>query len=361
MALTWANIRSLAIFFGPILLPKAIGYYKSLRAARARANLPIVAVPAHIQGVLALLASTALFLLVRSTPFFAPENVFQATQSRLQINTDVLFNRLRSLRPDNVLTPDDEALRSKFVNLESRLLYFQYGPDVLAACPFCSSDDPGSYFYYALPALLAPHVLNLLVLAAATSRLFSGHHGPRWRPRVTLAVVGLALLDVYLLSAYDARANAAALRLSELDFYFWSARALRLVALAALDAGLAFVLYLSSTNRAFSTLAASPAARVDGLARGITLVRRRVSALYFVRSATAWDENLRSRSDAWWARDARFMGEVMQEPEVAESVNDAIGSGRVDLEKINSEAEGYVRAALQPPPKEGEAPVTMVG
>ncbi|KAL2759858.1 hypothetical protein ACRALDRAFT_1054194 [Sodiomyces alcalophilus JCM 7366] len=361
MALTWANIRSLAIFFGPILLPKAIGYYKSLRAARSRTNLPIVPVPAQIQNVLVLLASAALFLLVRSTPFFAPENVFQATQSRLQINTDVLFNRLRSLRPDNVLLPDDEALRAKFVNLESRLLYFQYGPEALAACPFCASDEPRSYFYYALPALLAPHVLNLLLLAAATSRLVSGHHGPAWRPRVTLAAVGLALLDVYLLSAYDARANAAAVRLSELDFYYWSARALRLVALAALDAGLAFVLYLSSTNRAFSTLGSSPRARIDALARGVTLARRRTMALFFVRNATAGDETLRSRSDAWWGRESRFMADVMREPEVIESVNDAIGNGRLNLEKMEGEAEGYVRAALQPAQKGSEAPVTVVG
>lgn len=282
------------------------------------------------------------------------------TQSRLQINTDVLFNRLRSLRPDNVLTPDDEALRSKFVNLESRLLYFQYGPEVLA-CPFCSSDEPRSYFYYALPALLAPHVFNLLLLSAATSRLVSGHHGPRWRQRVTLAAVGLALLDVYLLSAYDARVNAAALRLSELDFYFWSARAVRLVALAALDAGLAFVLYLASTNRAFSTLASSPRARIDALARGITLARRRTAALSFVRNAVAWDETLRSRSDAWWGREARVMDEVMQEREVVECVNDALGSGRIDIGKIQGEAEGYVRAALQPAPKVHEAPVTVVG
>jgi hypothetical protein len=103
--------------------------------------------------------------LVKSLPALSPENLFTRTESRLQIPTDVLFNRVAALRPDNRLTRSDEVLRTKFVNLESRLLYLQYGPDALANCPFCASDDPRTYLWYAVPAIVAPHRITQIEIA----------------------------------------------------------------------------------------------------------------------------------------------------------------------------------------------------
>ncbi|KAM0538060.1 hypothetical protein ACHAO2_005104 [Verticillium nonalfalfae] len=351
------GVRSLVIFFGPILLPKAYAYYQNLKKARAQAALPIRPVTRPALRTIFFLSFLAFLLVVKATPLFAPENIFALTQSRLQIPVDVLFNRLAALRPANILTPRDEALRARFVNLESRLLYFQFGPAAIADCPFCRSDDPKSYAYYALPAIIAPHLLNLIALAAAASRPFAGPHGPPWRTTVTVAATALAALDVYLVTAYNPRPNAAALRLGEIDTFHWTARSLRLVALAALDLALAAALYLSSTNRAF---AAPPpaAARLERVNRALATVRSKMTAFGIVRNAGVRDEGLRSRQSGYWAHEVRIMGEVMEEREVVEGVNDAIGSGRVDIERIERDAEEYARSVLQ---AEEEAPVTMVG
>lgn len=340
------SVRSLLLFFGPILLPKAIAYYRSARAASAARNLPLRPVPPRIRLALALLAALALGCLVKSFPPFAPENLFASTDSRLQIPVDVLFNRVAQGRAGNALTKLDQRLRTRFVNLESRLLYFQFGPDVVAGCPFCSADEPKSYFYYALPGLLWPHIANLFVVALVTSPSLTGQHGGQWRSLATIAGCALAGLDVWLVSSYNHQANARALRLPNIDFFFWNHRVYRLLAFAALDAALAFVLFLSSTNRAFVKLP-STAQRLDTANRAVALVRSKLSALGIVKNTALRDEDLRSRSQAYWAHEVRLMSEVMEERDVIEGVNDALGN-RIDIQTITRDAEAYAQNVLQP-------------
>ncbi|KAG6020652.1 hypothetical protein E4U41_002771, partial [Claviceps citrina] len=181
-ALPWESIRSLLICFAPFLLPKAISWYRSLRASTTSHGLPIQPTPPGVRLGLGLLFALSAVYLVQTLPPFAPENLFLGTQSRLQIPVDVLFSRVSTLlrrggnssssNEDNsnsnyihALTRSDLALRAKFVNLESRLLYLQFGPAVLADCPFCHVDDPSSYFHYALPSILWAHLANLIVIA----------------------------------------------------------------------------------------------------------------------------------------------------------------------------------------------------
>jgi hypothetical protein len=336
----------LAIFFGPILLPKAIGYYNSVRRASRVRGLPIQKVPVPVQAALYLLSSLCFFYLVQTLPYFAPENLFTTTDSRLQIPVDVLFNRVTAIRPGNALTASDQALRAKFVNMESRLLYFQFGPDVLADCPFCNSDEPKSYLYYALPDILWPHIANLLVLAVVTSPSWTARYGLQWRTSATIGAAVVAALEVYLVSAYNYQLNAKALRLPELDMFYWSMRTYRYLALAALDGSLAWVLYLSSTNRAFAQPPA-PSQRVDEATRTLFNVKSRLNALAIVRNTTMRDEDLRSRSQAYWAHEVRLMGEVMEEREVIEGVNDAL-SNRLNIQAITQDAESYAASVLQP-------------
>ncbi|KAH8706394.1 hypothetical protein BGZ61DRAFT_350558 [Ilyonectria robusta] len=346
MAIPWDSIRSLVLFFGPVLLPKAISYYRSLRAASAARSAPIQPVPPPIRLALALLGGLALACLVKTLPVFAPENLFLATQSRLQIPVDVLFNRVAAGRPHNILTLVDERLRARFVNLESRLLYFQFGPEVVARCPFCSADEPKSYFYYALPALLWPHIANLVVIAVVTSSSLTGRHGGQWRSLATIGACVIAALDVWLVSSYNYQANARALRLPDIDFFFWDLRVYRLLAVAALDAVLAWLLYLSSTNRAFVE-PPSVAQRVDMANRTLLLVRSKLSALGIVKNTALRDEDLRSRSQAYWAHEVRLMSEIMEEREVIEGVNDALGN-RIDIQTITRDADSYAQNVLQP-------------
>ncbi|KLU89648.1 hypothetical protein MAPG_08619 [Magnaporthiopsis poae ATCC 64411] len=196
VTLSWGTIKSLLIVFGPFFLPKILSLYRRVRYARNQPGAqPIRPLPPGALRALVLLAAVSIAFLVKSLPIpgLTPENVFVLTDSRLQIPTDVLFNRLASLRPDGVLTARDESLRVRFVNLESRLLYLTFGPAALADCAFCNSDEPNSYLVYALVDVLAPHLLNVALLTLATSKNLSGGG---WRGRALLASAVLTAIDL---------------------------------------------------------------------------------------------------------------------------------------------------------------------
>ncbi|KAJ9165213.1 Chorismate synthase protein [Coniochaeta hoffmannii] len=341
--ISWGTIKSLLLFFGPLVLPKAIGYYRSARAAPSQHGLTVRPLsPTVFRSLLALLLVSLVFL-VKTLPIFAPENIFRTTQSRLQIPVDVLFTRLSAVRP---LTAADTTLRSRFVNLESRLLYIQHGPDALSTCPFCTADEPRSYLFYGLPAILAPHLFNLAVLALATSSTLSGREASSWRRAATLAAVTLAAADVYLASTYPYQSNARALRLEDVDFFFWAARARRYVCLALLDGAVAWVLYLSSTNRAF-VIPPTPAERIEAATRILGGAKSKLNAVGIVKNTAIRDEELRARTQAYWAHEGVVMRDVMEEREVVEGVNDALAN-RIDIRGIERDAETYAANVLLP-------------
>ena len=344
--LTCRSIKSLLIFFGPLLLPKAISYYRSVRAAPQMHGLKVCPLPPRILHAILLLTAVAALFLLRTLPILSPENIFQATQSRLQIPADVLFTRLSTLRPSNTLTPTDLALRARFASLESRLLYLHHGPATLASCPFCTPDDPRAYLYYALPALLTPHLVNLVTITLATSSLLT--RAPRlaggWRTPATLAAVAIAFLDIYLVSTYNHTANARALRLGEMEPFFWSARRTRYALLAALDLALAALLYLTATQRAF-VAPPSAAERVEGCARALAGTKGKVNAAGVVKNTVLRDEELRGRGNAYWAHEVRLMREMMEEREVVEGVQDALVN-RIDIAHVERDAEAYAKAVL---------------
>lgn len=335
------SARSLGIFFAPILIPKALSYYRSIRTASSQRGIPISPVPRNVQSALGLLAMISAIFLVKSLPLFRPDDVFTLTQSRLQIPVDVLFNRVAAARSNNTLTTQDQVLRAKFVNLESRLLYFQFGPTVMSECSFCSSDEPKSYLYYALTTLLWPHVVNLIALSMATSFNWTGRPGSQWRSTMTLAAAAIAGLDVYFLSAYNYQANARATRLADIDFFHWTFRSYRCIALAALDATLAWVLYLSSTNRAFAQLPA-PAERVEDVGRRLRVVNSKLHALGIIKNTSSRDEELRDMVQSYWNHEVVFMGKAMEEREVVEGMNDAL-SNRIDIATMAKDADAYAK------------------
>ncbi|PHH91816.1 hypothetical protein CDD83_10239 [Cordyceps sp. RAO-2017] len=349
MSIPWDSIRSLLLFFGPMLIPRAIVYYRSVRSAASRpgGGARVQPVPGRIRLALALLLGVVGVCLAKALlPGLAPENIFRRTQSRLQIPVDVLFNRLAALRPGGALTRRDEALRAKFVNLESRLLYLQFGPAVLADCPFCNADEPRSYLYYALPELLAAHLANFFAVALATSAAWTGVHGARWRLPAALAAGFLACADAYLLGSYNHQANARALRLNDVAHFFWAARAGRLVALAGLDALLAGLVFLSASQRAF-VRPPTPAERVDAAGRALLAVKSKMSAVGIVKNTALRDDELRARAHAYWAHEVRLMGEAMEERDVVEGINDALAK-RIDMQTILRDAEAYAQTVLQP-------------
>ncbi|KAK4214459.1 hypothetical protein QBC37DRAFT_421186 [Rhypophila decipiens] len=344
--LSWGTVKSLLIFFGPVLIPKAISFYRSLKNAPKIHGLKIQPCPSAVFRSILLLLTLSIIFLVRTLPIFSPENVFAVTQSRLQIPSDVLFNRLSSIRPNGSLNEFDIALRNKFVNMESRLLYLQLGPRVLAECPFCSADEPNSYMYYALPDILWPHLFNWAVVALVTSRLVTGRVGAQWRGYATIAGILIAALDVYLVVTYNYATNRRMTRLQDLDFFYWKARFGRAVALAGLDTLLGLVMYLSSTNRAFVN-PPSPAERIEGVTRVLGGVKGKINALGVVKNTASRDEELRARSTAYWNHEVRLMRDVMEEREVIEGMSNAL-ENRIDIETITRDADLYAANMLQP-------------
>ncbi len=317
-----------------------------MRAAPKVHGLKIQPAPAAVTRSLFILFLVAAVFLIRTIPLFSPENAFVATQSRLQIPVDVLFTRLSSLRPNGALTTSDAALRARFVNLESRLLYLQFGPTVLAGCAFCSSDDPRSYLYYALPDLLAPHLFNLAIIALVTSHLVTGRDGAAWRTAATIAAVGVAVADLYVVSTYNYQLNSRALRLNEMDFFFWNARVWRAVALAGLDGLLGWLVWLSATNRAFVN-PPTAAERVEMTTRALAGVKGKLNAAGVVKNTAIRDEELRARGHMYWSHEVRLMMDVMEDREVIEGVNDAL-QNRIDIQAISRDAEAYAQNVLKP-------------
>lgn len=347
------------LFFGPLLLPKAIGYYRSFRAGPAARGVAIKPLPPKVLRSLTLLGLATIIYLGLSLPLFAPDNIFVRTQSRLQIPTDVLFNRLAALRPGKALTDTDTYLRAKFVNLESRLLYLQLGPNVLTDCPFCSAEDPRTYLYYAVPGLLAPHLFNLVVLSIATSGLMTGPEGSKWRTPAVLASAAVAAFDVYFVTSYNYQVNSRATRLADLDMFYWSVRIYRLVTFALINSAFATLLYLSSTNRAFAA-PPSPAERVESVTRQLMMTKSKLNALGIVKNTAIRDEELRERMQSYWQHEGRLMREVMEDREVVEGVNDAL-SNRINITGITQDAETYATNILPPQPQQHAPEPVSVG
>ncbi|CZS98675.1 uncharacterized protein RAG0_07302 [Rhynchosporium agropyri] len=345
MAISWGTIKSLLMLFGPILIPKGISYYRSIRNAPTIHGIYIRPVPPHVFRALTILFVASAVFLLKTLPIFGAENIFTLTQSRIQTPTDVLFTRLSALRPAG-LTANDNLLRGRLNSLDSRLLFFQHGPDVLSECTFCNADDPNSYLYYSLPSILAPHLINLVILALVTSGLLTGKEGAIWRTTATTGAASLALLEIYLVASYQPQVNARAVRAEDLDFFFWKMRVYRGVGLAALDALLGWVLYLSSTNRAFVTPLTTPE-RIEVSSRILDAARAKLNATVILRNTIQRNEDLRNMNSAYWAHEGQVMGGVMEERAVIEGVNNAL-ENRIDMARISADAEGYVKGIFSP-------------
>ena len=178
------------------------------------------------------------------------------------------------------------------------------------------------------------------------SGLFTGKEGAVWRTTATVGAAALALAEVYFLSSYNHQDNARATRLEDIDAFFWKMRVYRGVGIAALDGILGWMLYLSSTNRAFLN-PPSTAERVESSTRVLEVARSKMSAMGIVRNTINRDEELRSRSQGYWVHEGRMMGELMEEREVIEGVNNALES-RINLQTITADAEAYAQNVLGP-------------
>lgn len=343
------RIQSLAIFFGPLLLPKVLGYYRSIRSRPASQIKPLATKTSY---ALAVLFISGLIAFISTFPLFSPENIFRLTQSRLQTSGGVLLTRLAALRST---TDVDQKLRQLFDDggLESRLLYARFGPNVLLECPFAEPKDKDAgqtYLLYAAPSILAPHILHLVALGVATSGLLSGPEGAKWRTVATIAGLVLGVAEFYFVATYDSTANARSTRLNEIDFVYWKLQVYRGLAIAALDGLLGWMIWLQATGRAF--IAPVPVGeKLMNVGRVFEGVMGKTRGLGIVRNGVVRNAEMRRKFDGYWVKEGEVMKDVFEEPEVLEAQRSALR--RLDAQRIGREADGFLDGIFgsMPPPQ----------
>ena len=340
----YRSLQTLVFTVAPLVLPRLYSFYRTQRILSQSSPIPLQPVPRAAYRALNVLFFVAFVALVSTIPSLAPENIFTVTSSRLQTPNDVLFTRLSSLRPGQLLSNSDRLLKPRLASLEARCLYLTYGPDVLTHCPFCVSDEPTTYFYYALPSILLPHFFHLFALGMATSGAVSSKYGSRWRTIAVMMGAALALGECYVTGSYDGKANARALRPEDLDHFYWRMRTLRGITICVSDAAFAALLWAASTNRIFALPPAS-SERTETAMKVLENARGRLSALGILRNAAVRDNNLRRTGEEYWKKEGVIMEEVMGEREVVEGVRSAL-SGRIPMAKVEKEASMYAEGIV---------------
>jgi hypothetical protein len=196
-----------------------------------------------------------------------------------------------------------------------------------------------TYFYYALPSIVIPHILHTFALGLATSTAIAGNYGNRWRGLAAIFGIGQAASEMWLFGTYDWKANARKLRAEEYIHWYWRVRVYRGVIIALADACFAGLLWLSSTNRMF-VIPPSPAERMETAMRLLEQARGKLNAVGIMRNVTSREEGLRRKSDAYWRNEVQVMGEVMDEREVIEGVRNAL-DGRIHVQTVEEDARKY--------------------
>ena len=196
-----------------------------------------------------------------------------------------------------------------------------------------------------MPSILFPYVLNLFAIGLATSSAISGKEGGRWRTLGALAGSVIAVADVYLFYVHDWKANGRVLYAEQLVPFYWRMRVARGIVIALVDAGIAGLLWGSSTNRIF-VVPVSSAERLETVTRVMESTRGKLGAVGIVRNVMVRNEGLRKKGEVYWQKEREFMGEVMDEREVVEGVKSALGSGRVSVQRIEDEARRYAESII---------------
>ena len=341
------SLKTLFYTIAPFAIPYVISSYRKYQAYSRAHKAERRPVPRRIGLSLNILFVAALIALVASAYAFSYENIFTKTASRLQTPSNVLWERVAKKRPGRTLTELDEKLQDRLASVDARCLYLMYGPDTIANCPFCNSDEPMSFFYYAMPSILLPHLLNFIVLGFATSNGVAGREGSRFR--ASAAVVGcvLALVELAVWYNYDWKANAKATKSVDLFQFFGWIRLSRSIAIAVVDAGFAWFLWATSTNR---ILVVPPSARerLENVIKQLEICASQQAATGIIHNAIVRNEELHKNTETHWTQDSILMQQVMADPEVQKGLLKAKSLGRLDMDKLELEAAKYAESLIPP-------------
>ena len=231
------------------------------------------------------------------------------------------------------------------------------GPDALIDCPFCSNNDGSSrtsYISYALPALLAPHLLHLAVLGVVTAApLLGRQQATMWRNHATVVGIALAALDVWLLNSYEPIKNARATRLADVDFFYWKMRVLRKLCLAAVDAVFGLGIWLTATGRWRIEGDLNVLDRMEQVTAATEGINSKLTAVGTLRNAICRDPSLRDQSLKYWVEEDAVMSEVYEDREVVDAVKSALS--RIDVDVVTRQAAQYSESILSPWDRNGSS------
>jgi hypothetical protein len=217
---------------------------------------------------------------------------------------------------------------------------------VLATCTFATPGDLDAgrtFFFYAIPSLLTPHLLHLLALGITTSGLLSGKEGTRWRTVAAIAGIVLGAAEVAFIANYDNKHNARSTRLNEVDFIHWKMQIWRGLAIAALDGILGWVIWLQATGRAFLT-PPTASERIADHGKVLEGLLSKARGLGVIRNATFRDNGMRGQVNRYWVKEGEVMKDVFEQPEVLEAQRNALR--RIDMMRVGREAEVYIDSIL---------------
>ena len=134
---------------------------------------------------------------------------------------------------------------------------------------------------------------------------------------------------------YDIAVNKRAKFLSDMDSAHWRVRFLRYLTFAAVDMGLAFVLWATGTNR-WLAKPVSIAERIETTTRTAEETLHKLRALALLANSVNRDPALRGVREEYWNTEGQVTAEVVQDENVRMQINTA-------LDKMNmSELEGRV-------------------
>ncbi|KAF3491964.1 uncharacterized protein GIQ15_01481 [Arthroderma uncinatum] len=350
--LSYDIIKGLAIFFAPILIPKAIALFRSVSSHVANRPPPQPLPPLASRALNILFFSTALFLAlslpsgnnVLSNKSFGTNDIFKLTNSRFNTPTELLFSRLRRLGGQyEVESEHDSTLKKLFTSPIARGVYLQLGSEPLIACPFCSLDSSITYLLYYLPFnTLVPHLFHLLVIGAVTSGAIVGPKIARWRNKFLIGSVVLFVLELCvilratspLFSLTENTPSAQRNKWTNIYSHYPDAPTslhvqlvtLRPLAFTVFDAICAALIYLSATDRLFYTppTPAEQAQQVVSMSAATMMTAlTRLQALSVTRGAIARDPELSAKYSAYHCGGGGGKGDdewIWQEEEVINAV-----------------------------------------
>ncbi|KIW82170.1 hypothetical protein Z517_05197 [Fonsecaea pedrosoi CBS 271.37] len=377
----WSSVKPFWPLLFTFILPRAINYYAAFKTAYRTRPPPRPLPKRTSRGLNALFVSICVFLYA-SWPLrgdIADHNVFVATQSRLSVPTDVLFERLAMLRENGALSAADEALRAKLTSPALRQLYLRFGPSTLRDCLFCHPDDQISYLLYHLPTnTVLPHLFHVLCLGLATSETVGGYEASTWRRAAVFGALVLAGADVFLTATY---APPVAISTVAPAGTFWLGTTARYLGLCAFDIAVALCIYASATGRFYlfpSTSAGGPGSADAELARRRTdelltqanlvlqMAATNLRAYSIARNAVVRNPALKDRDDAYWRAVVAVEREregggtgvggaggdddddtLYEDEEVQAAVARAYGTGAINIASVRREAEAFVRHATR--------------